>query len=65
MTLYATVIDTAVGSLLPLVRDDGALVALPFLDSDDDAQRVAAKHAAGARVVFDAGRTAHVVRQIY
>ncbi len=65
MTLYATVIDTAVGGLLPLVREDGALVALPFLDTGDDATAVAARHASGSDVVFDGGRTAHVVRQIY
>jgi methylated-DNA-[protein]-cysteine S-methyltransferase len=64
MTLHAGVIHTPVGALLAMVRDDGALTALPFLATDEDARAVAKAHAAGAAVVFDQQRVAHVAYEL-
>lgn len=64
MTHFASVIDSPVGRLLAVVRDDGVLVALPFLNDEDDAVAVAAQYAGGT-VAFDhPGRAAHVAVQI-
>jgi len=64
MTLYAGVIHTPVGALLALVRDDGALTALPFLSTDQDARVAGEAHAAGSVVVFDESRTSHVAAEL-
>lgn len=64
MNLYAHVLDTPIGGMLALVREDGALVALPFLAAGADAERHAAKHASGRSVVFDGARCEPVERQV-
>lgn len=64
MNLYANVLDTPISGMLALVRDDGALVALPFLAAAADAERLAGKHAAGRPVSFDGARCEPVTRQL-
>lgn len=65
MTLYASVIDSPVGRLLALVRAEGTLLALPFLNAGDDPVETAAAYARGAPVDFGhPGRAAHVAVQI-
>jgi methylated-DNA-[protein]-cysteine S-methyltransferase len=58
MTLFASVIPSPVGDLLALVREDGALTALHFMDAGDDA-----RVRAGA-AIFDDARCAEVRTQL-
>ncbi|MGH9380149.1 MAG: methylated-DNA--[protein]-cysteine S-methyltransferase [Thermoanaerobaculia bacterium] len=64
MKLYARVLDTPVGSMLAMVREDSALVALPFLAAAGDAESVAAELAPGAILIFDDARCEPVARQL-
>jgi methylated-DNA-[protein]-cysteine S-methyltransferase len=64
MTLYAGVISTPVGALLAVVRDDGALTALPFLGTDEDARVAAEAYGSGSVVVFNENRTSHVAAEL-
>jgi methylated-DNA-[protein]-cysteine S-methyltransferase len=52
MMLHARVFDTPVGELVAVVRDDGRLVALPFLD-DHDPATLARRYAGASSVRFD------------
>lgn len=58
MTVYASVIESPVGRLLALVREDGALVGLHFTDDDEDVS------ARAGDAVFDAARCAEVATQL-
>lgn len=64
MNLYTRVLDTPVGAMLAMVREDGALVALPFLDEAAEGEAVAAELAGGRSVIFDAARCEPVARQL-
>ena len=64
MTLYARVIHTPIGPLLALVDEDGALVALPFLDAGEDAPAAAARSTRDGTVIFDDSRTSHVTEEL-
>lgn len=64
MNLYANVLDTPIGGMLALVREDGTLVALPFLVAAADPERLATKHAAGRPMTFDAAPCEPVARQL-
>lgn len=62
--LYVRVLDTPVGAMLAMVREDGALFALPFLHQAADAQAVAAELAGERTVTSDAARCEPVARQL-
>lgn len=64
MNLYANVLDTPIGGMLALVREDGALVALPFLAAAVDPERLATKLAAGRSLTFAAAPCEPVARQL-
>lgn len=64
MKLYARILDTPVGAMLAMVREDGALFALPFLHDAADGEAVAAELAGERTVVFDAARCEPVARQL-
>lgn len=61
MMLHARVLDTPVGELLAVVRDDGRLVALPFLD-DHDPAALARRYANGSSVRFDDSPTTEPIQ---
>lgn len=64
MNLYTRVLDTPVGAMLAMVREDGALFALPFLPEAADGEAVAAELAGDRTVIFDAQRCEPVARQL-
>lgn len=64
MKLYARILDTPVGAMLAMVREDGALFALPFLHDAADGEAVAAELAGERTVIFDAARCESVARQL-
>lgn len=64
MNLYANVLDTPIDGMLALVREDGVLVALPFRAAGADPEHLAAKHAAGRPVTFDAAACEPVAQQL-
>lgn len=64
MNLYTRVLDTPVGAMLAMVREDGALFALPFLHEAADGEAVAAELAGDRTVIFNAERCEPVARQL-
>lgn len=64
MNLYARILDTPVGAMLAMVREDGALVALPFLHQAADGEAVATELAGDHTVTFDPARCETVAQQL-
>jgi methylated-DNA-[protein]-cysteine S-methyltransferase len=64
MNVIARSIATPLGEMLALVEEDGALIALPFLD-EEPREVTAERHAgAGARITWKPDGAADVARQI-
>ncbi len=54
MRVFASTLDTPIGAMLAMVNDEGALVALAFVDGSD-ATEIARRYAPGCTIAFEDG----------